>query len=354
MNIRENYLCAVEMSGPEWIPCTVSLSKPMWHIYRERLEDLVLRHPVIFGDYKIGSVDFDDFGIRREGNIFIDEWGCVWKFLKDGPQGQVVNHPLEDWEALKSYRPPDPIIIGAVPRPGAPPSPRFEEAQRRVMNAKLNGRPAVGRCPHGFMFQRLYYLRGFKNLLIDFIREPPELQRLVDMVVDYNMKVVRKWLEVDVDVMIFGDDLGTQTGMPISPRAFRKYLKPAYSKIFGIVRESGAHVYLHSDGHIMEVVEDLMESGATILNLQDLVNGIDNIRRACYGKVCIDIDIDRQFIVPFGKPKQIKRHIRRVIKALMSSDGGLMVTVGIYPPTPLENIEAVCQALEDMGCGPKY
>jgi len=66
MNIRENFLRAAEMNGPEWIPCNVVISPPVWSKYRERMEDLVLRHPRIFGEYKKGSVRFDDFGVSGE------------------------------------------------------------------------------------------------------------------------------------------------------------------------------------------------------------------------------------------------------------------------------------------------
>lgn len=96
MDRRENYLRTVEMRGPEWIPCSIALTPLVWHTYREKLEDLVLRHPSIFDKHERGSHNFDDFGIRRKGNVFTDEWGCVWHFLKDGLQGQVMEHPLED------------------------------------------------------------------------------------------------------------------------------------------------------------------------------------------------------------------------------------------------------------------
>lgn len=355
MDSRENYLRAAELRGPEWIPCSVGLTPPLWHVYREELEEVVLRHPSIFGEYEPGSRDFDDFGIRRRGNVFTDEWGCVWHYLKDGLQGQAMEHPLQNWGALKSYTPPDPIALNGFPQEGGPrSSPNFQVVQERIRDAKRRGQLTVGSCPHGFMFQRLYYLRGFRNLMIDFVAEPPELQKLIDMVLDYNMKLINKWLEIGVDVMNFGDDLGTQTRLTINPKTFRKHLVPAYSKMFGAVRETGTHVHLHSDGYLLEVSEDLIKAGVTILNPQDLVHGIENLKRTLKGKVCIDLDIDRQRILPFGSPKNVKNHVRNAVKALYSPKGGLMITVGIYPPTPLANIEALCQTIEELGGGPKY
>jgi len=355
LDARENFLRAADMDEPEWIPCSVVISQPLWSKYRERMEDIVLSHPRIFGDYERGSRDFDDFGVRRAGNRITDEWGCVWAFLVDGLQGQVVEHPLEDWEALESYEPPDPLSLGILPREGFPPSVGdFKEALMKVEKNKKEGKLAVGSCPHGFMFQRLYYLRGFSNLMRDFIEEPPQLRTLISMVVDYNLKLIRRWLEVGIDLLSCGDDLGMQDRMPIRPSTFRKYLFPAYREMFTPVREEGVHIRLHSDGHIMEIAEDLIEAGVTILNLQDLVNGVKMIKKRLKGKVCIDLDIDRQRIIPFGRPRDIERHVRHVVSELSSPDGGFMITVGVYPPTPIENIEALCGALEEMGCGPKF
>ncbi|HID91388.1 TPA: hypothetical protein EYP44_05465, partial [Candidatus Bathyarchaeota archaeon] len=102
----------------EWIPCTVGLSQATWHRYRERLEDIVVRHPSLFKGYRRGSHDFDDFGLRR-GRTYADEWGCIWHFPLDGMQGQVIGHPLEEWRGLDSYEPPDPVAAG-LPQEGAP------------------------------------------------------------------------------------------------------------------------------------------------------------------------------------------------------------------------------------------
>jgi len=79
----------------------------------------------------------------------------------------------------------------------------------------------------------------------------------------------------------------------------------------------------------------------SILNIQDLVNGVDNIRRKLKGKVCIDLDIGRQKILPFGKPQYVKEHVKRAVRTLNSPEGGLMIQVYPCSPTPPKNIEAL-------------
>ena len=70
--------------------------------------------------------------------------------------------------------PPDPVSLGIFPNEGRAPTLTFEEAHRRLAEARREGRLTTGFCPHGFMFQRLYYLRGFRNLMMDFVKEPPQ------------------------------------------------------------------------------------------------------------------------------------------------------------------------------------
>ena len=352
-NATENYLRAVEFREPDWVPCNVSIDPIIWYRCREELEEIVLKHPSIFGDYKKGSINFDEFGVRSRGKIYEDEWGCVWHHFQDGLVGQVKVHPLEDWKVLKSYEPPAPLELKGPPQTDSPPIETWDQTRRRLKEDREKGRLVRGYVPHNTLFQRMYDLRGFKNFLIDTVTRPENVARLVDMVIDYNLKLVEWWLENNVDIISFGDDLGTQTRLTINPERFRRLFIPAYNRMFKTCREAGAHVHFHSDGHIMEISEDLVKAGVSILNLQDLVNGINNIKRKLRGKVCIDLDIDRQRILPFGSPEDVKKHVRTAVSTLNSPDGGLMIQVYPCSPTPLKNIRALCEALEKMGAGIK-
>ena len=134
--------------------------------------------------------------------------------------------------------------------------------------------------------------------------------------------------------------------MPISPSIFREFIYPSYRKIFQRIRETGTHVYFHSDGHIVEVIDQLINTGVSVLNIQDRVNGLENIKFLCKGKVCVDVDIDRQYLVPFGRPKEIKEHIRLIVEELAMRKGGLMIEAEVHPPTSLRNIKAIIEAME--------
>lgn len=105
---RENYLRALEFRYPAWIPVSVDLVLPAWTRYGRDLEDLVLSHPRIFPDYRLGTYPTQPedpfFAVYEEQ---VDDWGCVWRNTEAGFLGQVVGHPLADWSAFNTFNAPE-------------------------------------------------------------------------------------------------------------------------------------------------------------------------------------------------------------------------------------------------------
>jgi hypothetical protein len=63
----ENYLVMIEFGEPRWIVGKIHISMDAWHKHRERMEEIVLKHPLVSPFYKKSSVNFNDFGSRRKG-----------------------------------------------------------------------------------------------------------------------------------------------------------------------------------------------------------------------------------------------------------------------------------------------
>jgi uroporphyrinogen decarboxylase len=118
-----------------------------------------------------------------------------------------------------------------------------------------------------------------------------------------------------------------------------KYLKPCYAKIYSLCRAAGHPVYMHCDGHIYEIIPDLIECGVNVINPQFRANGLDNLARVCKGNVCVDLDLDRQ-LFPFCTPADIDAHVRVAVEILGSPEGGLWLKAEIDDGVPLEIIEA--------------
>jgi uroporphyrinogen decarboxylase len=342
MSHRENWLRAIEFRHPERIPCGIGFAPAVWHHHRGELEKVLAQHPLLFPGYQPGNACFYDEMpiVYREGETFRDNWGCLWQNVQGGLEGQVVEHPLADWSALDSFRPPD---LETLEERG----PRdWEQTRRNIEAAREGGHLTGGNGER--LFDRMYFLRGFENLMLDFATDDPHLPRLIEMLTEYELALVHKWLDIGVDFVGFHTDIGTQRALMIHPDKFRRYIKPMFMTLFRTCRDAGAHVCLSSDGYVLEIVDDLIECGISMHDPQIRANTLEGIVRAYKGKVCVTVDLDRQGF-PFDSPQKIRDDIGAVVEALAAPEGGLMLNAGVWgADVPLANIDAICAALEEF------
>jgi hypothetical protein len=315
MGMHEDRIKAIRWEHPERIPVSAGILPAAWMKHRDALNEIVKRHPLLFDEQAGAERDYDHVwsNTYKEGE-HVDAWGCVWSNIKEGMEAIVTKHPVPTREAVRTLEIPE----------------------------KDDG------MPHGFMYLRLADLRGFEEIMIDFAEEPPELQLLIDRVLEYNLRQAERILDQlpeEPTIVYFGDDLGIQDSLPISPAQWRKYLKPCFERIYRPFCKAGHYVYMHTDGHIHEIIPDLIDCGVKVVNPQVGANGLDHLERTCKGKVCVDLDLDRQMF-PFWTPAEIDVHIREAVEVLGAPEGGLWLKAEIGDDVPLENVEAIFSSLE--------
>ena len=341
-----NYLRALYFDYPEWTPFVISLMPATWMKHRTGLEEIVLSHPHLFPGYQRGDRDFDAItNPLYELGLHTDCWGIVWQNIERGLDSIPIVHPLADWSTLTTYQPPDPLRDAQFGVRD------WAAVERQLGAAKARGDLLEGNpLPHGFLYMMLFYLRGFENLMLDMASDEPRLGPLLQMIEAYNLPVIAKYLALGTEYMRFGEDLGIQKSLPISPTMWRKFIKPSYERMFGPCRDRGVPVYMHSDGNILDIIPDLIEVGVRVLNPQIRANGLAGLQEIAKGKVVIHIDLDRQ-LFPFATPSQIEDHIGAIFDGLYLPQGGLMLHAECEPDVSLQNIEAICRAVERV-CKP--
>lgn len=343
MKSKENLLRTINFENPECIPMTFHINAACWsHYDRNELCDLIEEHPFLFPDFKRPPANYKPvYSLNAIADKpYTDPWGCVWETYEDGIAGTVQNHPLATWDNFAGYTAPNPEITnGVFPED-------WDQVAENIKKLKAKGAFIQGGLYHGHTFLRLQDIRGYQNLMYDMCDEKPELFELIEMVENFNQAIVDKWIELEPDVITFPEDLGMQSGPMITPEHFRKYIKPVYQRMMAKARQNNIPAHMHSDGDIRLLADDLIDGGVEIINLQDLVNGIDWLADKYAGKVCIDLDIDRQSITPFGTAEQIDNLVREEVEKLGSKAGGLMMIYGLYPGVPLKNAKAVMDTME--------
>jgi uroporphyrinogen decarboxylase len=287
-----------------------------------------------------GDVDFDHFPPIYGGQeYFRDNWGCLWHNAQPGILGRVAEHPLQTWDSLQSYSLPDPRYKAD-----------FADRDWEALREQADQKRAQGRIVEGGgerLFDLFYSLRGFENFMLDLATGSRELDELLDRILEHKIELVGLWLEMGVDVIRFHGDIGTQRGPMVSPQTFRRRIKPLYESIFSECRKGGAHVFYSSDGNLLTLVDDLFECGVSLHDPQYRVHTLDGIARTYGGRMCVMVDLDQQQILPFGTPQDVKNHVADVVRTLNRPEGGLMIFAETQPNYPLDNIAALCDALEE-------
>ena len=343
MDSRQNLLRAARFERPDCIPMHFSFNAACWHHYpQDALQELMAAHPLLFPDFQpsFEPIIPQYAPWRRAGAPYTDSWNCVWETLENGITGAVKLHPLADWNAFDHFTPPDPEMQdgwGTID---------WNRITAGFKKAPEEDRLKSGSLRHGHTFLTLTYVRGYENLIFDMADDEPRLRDLIRMVEDFNMVIVEHYIRIGAEWMGYPEDLGMQLGPMLSPAHFQKFIKPTYRRLIAPARNAGCVVHMHSDGDVRDLLDDLLEVGVEVINLQDLVNGIDWIADRVAGRVCIDLDVDRQKITRFGGPVQIDALIREAVEKLGSRAGGLMLRHGCLPGLPLENIAALMDGME--------
>ena len=323
MDSRERVRRAVTFQGPDRIPVELwTLPGVLWKL-GPQIEALLRRYPVDI--IAARHTAYDDSELYQQGE-FLDPWGVLWHNEQPGIFSQVKASPLANYSALEYYQPPYSLLDRG-----------FEEIPAFIEEGR-------SKCIKGAfirIFERMQWLRGMSALMMDLMDHRPEVYHLRDMVHDFNMCELERWLEFDLDGVVFSDDWGSQRQLLIPPGVWRSFFAPCYEEMFSRVREAGKLVFFHSDGYITEIIEDLIVLGVDVLNSQVWCMGVKELGDAFQGRVCFWGELDRQDILPHGTPEDIRAAAQVMKHHLSTPAGGLIGEGEAGVDVPLENIEAL-------------
>lgn len=261
---------------------------------------------------------------------YVDAWGCVWHVKEPGVVGEVKEPPLADWSALDTYELPWELLDEAD----------FSQVDRRCAETDLFVKAGTQTRP----FERMQFLRGSEALFTDLAYGSREVYQLRDRLHEFFVREMQTWAKTDVDGVSFMDDWGTQNSLLISPEMWRSFYKPLYRDYCDILHAGGKFVFFHSDGHIEAIYPDLIEIGVDAVNSQLFCMDIEGLGRKYRGKITFWGEIDRQKILPFGTPDEVRAAVRRVRAALDDGRGGVIAECEWGVKDPMENIRAVFEA----------
>ncbi|MCL6285963.1 hypothetical protein M3P21_20815 [Ruegeria sp. 2012CJ41-6] len=182
----------------------------------------------------------------------MDSYGVLW--METDGNFAPYDHPLEHagWEKLSRH-----------PRPDLPSQIQFPDPKSTATT--ILDPPCYGLLDTCFM------LRNGWQFMLDLT----ENYRVANALLDWALETITEAyftaldaLPKQPDIIVYGDDLGFESGMYLSDLDFRTFIFPRLQTFFGRLRKKcGSLICFHSCGAVSSIVDDIQELGVDMLNL---------------------------------------------------------------------------------------
>jgi uroporphyrinogen decarboxylase len=274
------------------------------------------------------------------GRGWTDIWGVRWEKEYAGVMGFPKGPVLADLPAaLRTYHWPDPYDDRLC-----------RQIYEQAANADREKLFLCGshRCT---LWEAANKLVGMEDLMCFFHTEPAAVRDLLQRMMDFQLGIASHYLKVGVDMVFLAEDLGTQTGLLLSPAIIDEFLVPQYRRLFDLYKKHNVLIFFHSCGHVMPILNVLMDLGVDCLNpIQASANDFDQMRRITQGRMAFWGGVSSGLIVT-GPTDAIRQEVRRCLR-LLGTDGGYFCSPDQEMPFPREHIEAFWEAVNQYGAYP--
>ncbi|MCV0427357.1 MAG: hypothetical protein K5905_17995 [Roseibium sp.] len=377
MTPRENFRAAMERSGPEWVPLDMgkhigSIHKLHYAALRPLLPELGLREGELILDRMAQTVVPDEELLqylnvdfrwlvpnwvqvveRDDMDGYIDMWGVPYR----GAHGDhfavdsLAKAPLADVETVEE--------VEAFPWPDTEDPAQFSGLGERAKDLFENtgyvlGADAIKAGPLMSALQ----MRGYEQFFIDLVINPELADAIMGRITDALCRMWTRFMEEVgpyVQIAYVTDDLGTQTSLLLSPKVYRKRIKPFHTRLHQHIKScADVYVMMHTDGAVLPLIEDLIETGADILNpVQTSTAGMDETAelKARYGdRLAFHGAIDVQQMMPNATLEELRWEIARRMTDLGNGGGYIIAPChNIGHDIPPENTLAFFEMVREMG-----
>jgi uroporphyrinogen decarboxylase len=281
-----------------------------------------------------------------------DDWGVKWKEIDAG--GTIYREPSDF--PLADAKLDDLAQYPWWPDPLDPD--RYAGVEQDAKHLFYNTEWAIVGCP-GFngVWERATYLCGFRRMLEGLLLEPEFVHAVLRRITDLGKLALGRYLDLVgpyIQIIKMGDDLGTQNGPQMSPKTYRKAIKPYHQELFAFVKErTEARLFLHTCGSVYRLLPGLIDAGVEILNpvqvsARDM--GTRRLKSEFGDRLTFMGAIDTQRVLPFGSVEEVKGEVERRIADLGPGGGYILAPVhNVQADVPPENLIAMYRHARQAG-----
>jgi uroporphyrinogen decarboxylase len=206
---------------------------------------------------------------------------------------------------------------------------------------------------HGCGFHAAYGLMGQEFFCYAIYDARSDVERIMEALSESAARIATAAAEAQLAPLFFiGDDIAYKDKLMFSPKFLRETFIPMLQRMIVPLKEAGIKVVYHSDGNLMEIMDDLVDIGVDGLNPIEPLAGMDlGVLKRRYGKNLILVGgIDCSQLLPLGTPEQIRQSVKEAMR-VAAPGGGFFIgsSSEIVPATPLENVLAFYEACREYG-----
>jgi uroporphyrinogen decarboxylase len=276
--------------------------------------------------------------VREEADgTYYDEWG-----VRYAPSSEMQDHPVEapiqTPEDLRKYTPPDP---DAPHRLGDLPDlvKRFKHKKAIVFIQRA-------------AFMHSVALRGFEDLLVDFLAEPEFAGDVLDVVAETNIRLAHNAIKAGADIIVLSDDYAGNDTTFFSPAVFRKLVLPRLQRVVDAIHAEGAKVVKHSDGNLWPILDEIVDTGIDAINPIEPVAGMDigDVKQKYGDRVCLVGNVDCSYILSEASTDEVTEVVAECIRKGSPGGGHIIASSNcIHSAVKPENYLAMIRATKEFG-----
>ncbi len=337
--------------APEWMQNEANILDKMGQTVHPD-EELLQRFGIDFRwmiPQWVGVKEFEEGGQRG----YYDMWGS--RFDDMGDYYAFIEGPLKNAESLADIEnhdwpdPDNPAIFAGL----------REQAEAWYENTDyVIGADGI----KGGILQSCLWLRGYEQFFTDLATNTEFALALLEKVLDlFKQMYANYFKEVGryAQLVYITDDVGTQNSLLVSPRMFRKLIKPRFQEFIAHLKQLVPHIKVmyHTDGAVLPLINDFVEMGADILNpIQTSTKGLDDtqaLKEQFGNRIAFHGAIDVQQALPNGSAEDVKQEVARRIRDLGPNGGYICAPChNLSFDIPPENVVALFEAAQEYGTYP--
>ncbi len=271
-----------------------------------------------------------------------------WGPAKVVPENFPNFHPITSMEDLKNYTWPDPA------------DPELIDPIKSLLKEYQDDYFIIVDLSSTLIEAAYAHIVGTQNFFLMLFDQPDLIDGVLDGLTEYYTELGKNVIDLGIDMIRVGDDIGAQQSMMISPDQWRQLAKPRFQYMFDEYRKSNEDIFikLHSCGDYSPIIGDMIELGVHLSGLMQPTGGNKNqveLKKKYGDEIAFIGGFDVQRLLPRGQVEQVRNGVCEVMKNL-ASGGGYIFSPSHYilADVPIQNIFTMLEAQRDFGTYGRY